>query len=125
VCHFEPELAALRFTGESWGDQCQRILAALPRAVHVSFDIDGLDPTYCPHTGTPVPGGLSFAQACFLLRVLGESGRRIVGFDLSEVAPAPRREDQVDSEVDEWGGNVGARSLCKMIGGALKSQTRG
>src|SRR5262249_27715642 len=49
VTHYEPELAALRFTGETWGDQCQRIVSGLPREVHISFDIDGLDPVYCPN----------------------------------------------------------------------------
>jgi len=106
----------LRFGGETWGDQCARILAGLPDEVYVSFDIDGLDPAYCPHTGTPVPGGLSFAQATYLLRALGESGRRIVGFDLNEVAPGP--------EGDDWDGNVGARLLYKLIGWTLRSQTR-
>ncbi len=112
ITHYEPNLAAMRFGGETWGDQCARIVADLPKEVWVSFDIDGLDPAYCPHTGTPVPGGLTFAQACFLLRVLGESGRRIVGFDLCEVAPGPGD--------DEWDGNVGARILYKMIGWAVR-----
>jgi agmatinase len=43
-----------------------------------------------------------------------KSGRRIVGFDLNEVAPGP--------DGDEWDGNVGARVLYKMIGLALKSR---
>jgi agmatinase len=115
LCHFEPDLAALRFGGETWGDQVARILAGLPDEVYVSFDIDGLDPAYCPHTGTPVPGGLTFAQATYLLRALGESGRRIVGFDLNEVAPGP--------EGDDWDGNVGARLLYKLIGWTLRSQS--
>jgi agmatinase len=114
LTHFEPELAALRFSGESWADQCARILAPLPDEVYVSFDIDGLDPAYCPHTGTPVPGGLSYAQVLFLLRALGESGRTIVGFDLNEVAPGP--------DGDEWDGNVGARLLYKLIGWTLRSR---
>jgi agmatinase len=119
VTHYAANLAALRFGGETWGDQCARIVAELPRAVWISFDIDGLDPAYCPHTGTPVPGGLSFAEAAFLLRVLGESGRRIVGFDLCEVAPARgQRADGTDD--DEWDGNVGARILYKMIGWAVR-----
>jgi agmatinase len=83
--------------------------------VYVSFDIDGLDPALCPHTGTPVVGGLSFPEASGLLRTLVESGRRIVGFDLNEVAPDP--EDR-----SEWDGNVGARVLYKEIGFALRSQ---
>jgi agmatinase len=114
VTHYEPDLAALRFGGEPWADQCARILAPLPQEVYVSFDIDGLDPVYCPNTGTPVPGGLSCAQALYLLRALGESGRRIVGFDLNEVAPGGPN--------DEWDGNVGARLLYKLIGWAIRSE---
>ncbi len=70
------------------------IVARLPEAVYVSFDIDGLDPSLCPHTGTPVPGGLSFHEASALLGAVAQSGRRIVGFDLNEVAPG-------DGD-DEW-----------------------
>jgi agmatinase len=83
--------------------------------VYVSFDIDALDPALCPNTGTPVVGGLSFAEAVALLRTLVESGRRIVGFDLNEVAPDPEGHSQ-------WDGNVGARVLYKEIGFALLSQ---
>src|SRR5205814_7642606 len=57
---FDSELAEARFAGETWGQQTLRIVEALPQDVYVSFDIDGLDPTLCPHTGTKVPGGLSF-----------------------------------------------------------------
>ncbi len=113
VTHFEVDLAALRFSGETFADQCARIVADLPAEVYLSWDIDGLDPIYCPNTGTPVPGGWTFAQACFLLRVLGESGKRMVGFDLNEVAPGPGD--------DEYDGNVGARLLYKMIGWALRT----
>ncbi len=106
-------LAQARFDGETWGAQVARVVAALPREVHLSFDVDGLDPALCPHTGTPVPGGLSFPMVCALLRGVVASGRRIVGFDLVEVAPGP--------EGDEWDANVGARLLYKMIGWMLKS----
>ena len=77
-------------------------------------DIDGLEPSLCPHTGTPVVGGLSFPEATALLRLLVQSGRRVVGFDLSEVAPDPAGS--------EWDGNVGARVLYKLIGFALRSR---
>jgi agmatinase len=87
----------------------------LPQHVYVSFDIDGLDPSLCPHTGTPVPGGLSFHEANTLLRAVVEAKRTIVGFDLDEVAPAPDGED-------EWDANVGARLLYKMIGWTLRSR---
>jgi agmatinase len=74
--------------------------------VYVSFDIDALDPSLCPHTGTPVPGGMSFNQAAILLDTLKHSGKTIVGFDLVEVCPGE----------DEWDANVGARVLYKLCG---------
>ncbi len=114
VTHYDVELAARRMGGENWATQCERIVDALPAEVYVSFDIDGLDPSLCPHTGTPVPGGLSFAEAQFLIGAVVRSGRRIVGFDLDEVAPGP--------DGDEWDANVAMRILYKMIGWALKSQ---
>jgi agmatinase len=93
------------FHGVPWAQQCRDVVAALPDKVYVSFDIDGLTPDNCPHTGTPVPGGLTYSQAVFLLKTLAQSGKKIIGFDLCEVAP---------SEHDEWDANVGARLLFKL-----------
>ena len=56
-------LAAALFRGETWDAQCRRIVDALPQEVYVSFDIDALTFENCPHTGTPVSGGLTFNQA--------------------------------------------------------------
>jgi agmatinase len=112
--HFDAHLAERRLAGDTWAAQCEAIVRDLTETVYVSFDIDGLDPKLCPHTGTPVPGGLSFAQARFLLAAVAESGRRIVGFDLSEVAPGP--------DGDEWDGNVGARILYQLVGWTLRSR---
>ncbi len=112
---FDSDLRRDLHDGGTWTDVVGRIVCELPREVWVSFDIDGLDPALCPHTGTPVPGGLSFAEAVTLLRHLAKSGRRIVGFDLSEVAPDPTGRS-------EWDANVGARLLYKLIGFALLSQ---
>ncbi|HET7293633.1 MAG TPA: agmatinase family protein [Vicinamibacteria bacterium] len=112
---FEADLRRALLDGEAWSRIAGRIVAELPREVYVSFDIDGLDPALCPHTGTPVVSGLSFAEATGLLRTIVESGRRIVGFDLTEVAPDPDGQS-------EWDGNVGARVLYKEIGFALLSQ---
>ncbi|WOJ92560.1 agmatinase [Congregibacter variabilis] len=53
---------------------------------YLTFDIDCLDPSYAPGTGTPVVGGLSTHQALRILRGLG--GLNLVGMDLVEVAPA-------------------------------------
>jgi agmatinase len=113
--YFDADLRRQVLDGETFRSLSGRIVAELPQEVYVSFDIDALDPALCPNTGTPVVGGLSFAEAVALLRTLVESGRRIVGFDLNEVAPDPEGHSQ-------WDGNVGARVLYKEIGFALLSQ---
>jgi agmatinase len=56
------------------------------RPVYLTFDIDCLDPSYAPGTGTPVCGGLTTHQAMTLLR--GLAGINVVGMDVVEVAPA-------------------------------------
>lgn len=112
---FDLDLKRELLTGTSWSLLCRHILEPLPLQVYISFDIDGLSPEFCPHTGTPVPGGLSFDQVLFLLAAVVRSGRRIVGFDLNEVAPGD----------DEWDGNVGARLLYKLCGWMVLSQTLG
>jgi agmatinase len=99
------DLRALQYAGATWKDQCEAIIAALPEKVHISFDIDGLDPTLCPNTGTPVPGGLQFEEATYLLSRLAAK-RTIIGFDLVEVSPGK----------DEWDANVGARLLWHLCG---------
>ncbi|MEM7201730.1 MAG: agmatinase family protein [Planctomycetota bacterium] len=111
ITHFDIAWQRRLAGGEPYRALCDEAIEALPRDVYVSFDIDGLDPSLCPHTGTPVPGGLSFVQACLLLETLQQSGRRIVGFDLVEVAPGP--------DGDEWDAAVGARLLYKLCGFAL------
>jgi agmatinase len=108
VPFYARELARARFEGRAWREICGEIVAALPERVYVSFDIDGLDPQLCPHTGTPVPGGLAFAEAIHVLESVVTSGRRIIGFDLVEVAPDLERPG------DEWDLNVGARLLHKL-----------
>jgi len=56
------------------------------RPVYLTFDIDCLDPSYAPGTGTPVCGGLTSHQAMAILR--GLTGINVVGMDVVEVAPA-------------------------------------
>jgi agmatinase len=114
VTHYDADLVARAFDGETWGKATARIVLDLPKQVYVSFDIDGLDPTLCPHTGTPVPGGLSFNQAIALLAAVVKSGRTIVGVDVNEVVPG--------LDGNQWDGNVGARVLYKLIGWMLVSQ---
>jgi agmatinase len=108
---FDADLARARFEGATFASIVARVLAPLPPEVYVSFDVDGLDPSLCPGTGTPVPGGLSWREALYLLGALQRSGRRVVGFDLSEVAPGPR-----GGGIDAV---VGARLLYRLAGLAL------
>lgn len=56
------------------------------RPTYFTFDVDGLDPAFAPGTGTPVPGGLSTAQAFSIIRGLGAID--LIGADVVEVAPA-------------------------------------
>jgi guanidinobutyrase len=53
--------------------------------VYLSFDIDGLDPSVAPGTGTPEPGGLTASQGLEIIR--GCFGLDLVGCDLVEVSP--------------------------------------
>jgi agmatinase len=109
---FDHKIKEAMFVGITWAEICKKIVKALPKNVYISFDIDGLDPGLCPNTGTPVPGGLSYQEAVYLLRVLAESGKKIIGFDLCEVG----------GEGHEWDGNVAARILYKLCNFAWKSR---
>ena len=80
--------------------------ANLPDKIYLSFDIDGLDPKLCPHTGTPVAGGFEVEQVLFLLEKVVKAGKKIIAFDLNEVAPGP--------DGDEWDANVAARLLYRI-----------
>jgi agmatinase len=57
-----------------------------PDLIYVSYDLDGLDPSQMPATGTPVPGGLDYFQSLHIVES-ALSGRRCVGFDVVELAP--------------------------------------
>ncbi len=102
VAYYDAAINQRLYDGQTWVAICQEIISHLPQQVHISFDVDGLDPKLCPHTGTPVPGGLELEQTYCLFRELVKSGRQIVGFDLCEVGDAA------------WDGNVGARIVYKL-----------
>lgn len=57
-----------------------------PDLIYVSYDLDGLDPSQMPATGTPVPGGLDFYQSLHIVESALE-GRKCVGMDVVELAP--------------------------------------
>lgn len=104
-CFTDIEIRGNLFDGKTWKRQCEEIIATLPQNVYISFDIDGLSPDLCPNTGTPVPGGISFREVDYLLHMLANSNKKIIGFDLCEVSPGVS---------DEWDANVGARLLYKI-----------
>lgn len=108
-------LSRRRFRGESWSAIVETILRGLPENVYVSFDIDGLDPSLCPGTGTPVPGGLGYEEAVYLIEELVSTQRKIIGFDLSEVSPSGERGSV-------WDANVGARLLYRLSCSALSTR---
>lgn len=112
VTWFDDDLKAQLYEGHTWAALCDKIIADLPEHVYISFDIDGLDPRFCPGTGTPVPGGLDFQMATFLLKRLVASGRKIISFDLNEVAPG----------ATDWDANVGARLLYQLCNWMCVSQ---
>lgn len=64
------------------------VICALPENVYVTFDLDGLDPSVLPGTGTPEPGGLTWRQAVRLLRAVGRE-RTVVAADINELAKIP------------------------------------
>jgi len=104
VTYFDKDIKKRQFEGETWKQISEEIVSRLPDKVFISFDIDGLDRKLCPHTGTPVPGCFEMAEVFFVFKKVLESGRKIIGFDLSEVGI---------SDTD-WNSNVGARVLFKL-----------
>lgn len=97
------------YEGKTWKSIVDEIVDALPQKTYISIDIDALDPKLCPHTGTPVPGGMEYEELMYLLNRIHEAGKDIVGFDLCEVSPGD----------DDWDGNVGARVLFHLCGAAI------
>lgn len=104
VTYFDKDIKERQYEGQSWQQITDEMISHLPQKVFISFDIDGLDPKLCPHTGTPVQGGFETEQVFYLFKKLLKSGRQLVGFDLNEVGVSQ----------GEWDANVGARCLFKL-----------
>lgn len=104
VAFFDRDIKERQYEGDTWKSIVDEIVKELPENVFISFDIDGLNPKLCPHTGTPVQGGFEADQVFYLFKKVAASGRRIIGFDLNEVGVSH----------DEWDENVGARVLYKL-----------
>jgi arginase len=67
--------------------------------IHLSFDIDAIDPFYAPHTGTAVTGGLSFREGNFICEALAESGR-LSSMELVEVDPSQHQDISTTRTID-------------------------
>jgi len=101
ITFYDRVMAEERFQGKSWSSQVDRIMDSLPDLVYISLDVDGLEQSYCPSTGTPVPGGLSYNQLIYLFERLMDSGKKIVSFDICEIS----------TNKDNWDAIVGSRLL--------------
>lgn len=87
---------------ETWYELVDEMIDLLPGHVYISFDLDGLDPSLCPNTGTPVPGGLNFNQIIVLFNKLAQSSKKIIGFDVCETGNGI------------WDANVASRVLYRL-----------
>jgi agmatinase len=87
----------------------EAVVKELPARVYVSIDVDGLDPSVVPGTGTPEPGGLAWWDALALLRAV-LSRKELVGFDIVELLP------QHPSHVSDF---AGAKLLFKLLAYAV------
>ncbi len=112
---FDQDVKERLYEGDTWKSVCDDIVNELPQSVYISFDIDGLDPKLCSNTGTPVSGGYEVEQIMYLFRKLVKSGRKIIGFDLVEVACGHSAMDTVDA-------SIGAHILYKLSNLFMKSQ---
>lgn len=65
----------------------ERVNPGLKRPIHLSFDVDATDPMFCaPSTGTPVRGGLTWREACYVCEAVAETDK-LVAMDLVEINP--------------------------------------
>lgn len=76
--------------------------------IHMSFDIDALDPEWAPSTGLPVPGGLSLQEGRCIAERVYQSGS-LVGLDLVEVNP----------QIEKAGANKTVRAALSVLFSAL------
>lgn len=93
VCKEEIEFIdndAIFYAHQLWqnNDWIDSVIAKLSSNVYLTIDLDGLDPSILPSTGTPEPGGLSWWQLLTLIDRLTKA-KKLVGFDVVELCPNP------------------------------------
>ncbi len=103
------DIYKLLFNNKSWNDICESIVDELPENVYISYDVDFLNPSECPTTGTPVPGGFSYEQSLYLVDKVVSAGKKIIGIDLVETG-----QGSLD-------GVISCRLLYRMIISMLQS----
>ncbi|PKL80529.1 MAG: agmatinase [Ignavibacteriae bacterium HGW-Ignavibacteriae-4] len=70
--------------GKDWQ---QSVVDTLADEVYITFDVDYFDPSIMPATGTPEPDGFLYHETLDLLRKIKAAGKRVIGFDVVELAP--------------------------------------
>jgi len=80
--------------------------------IHVSFDMDAVDPDYAPGVGTPVPGGLSLRESHLLMEVVADTGR-LVSLEIAELNPI---HDNA---------NATGQLVCDLVASALGKKVMG
>jgi arginase len=81
------------------------------RGIHLSFDIDSIDPFYAPHTGTAVTGGLTFREGNYICEALAES-KQLTSMELVEVDPSQLHYDMPSSKTID----VALTLICSAMG---------
>jgi agmatinase len=114
VTFYDKEIKERLFEGQTWKTIATEIISRLPAKVYISIDIDGLDPKFCPNTSSPVAGGMDTDQLFYLLKMLVNSGRKLLGFDLTEIGPSRAN----------WDENVGARILFKLCNAMIAANSK-
>ena len=88
------DISEMKFAKESgqiakihFAEKLEEIVSAqLSKDVYITFDVDALDPSIMPSTGTPEPGGLDYYQVLDILKTVARE-KNIVGFDFVELSP--------------------------------------
>jgi len=75
--------------------------------IHVSFDLDGIDPDLAPGVGTPSPGGLSYREAHLAMEMLADTGK-VLSAELVEVNPILDQQNET--------ARLGVELLCSLLG---------
>uniref|UniRef100_A0AAZ3QA68 arginase n=1 Tax=Oncorhynchus tshawytscha TaxID=74940 RepID=A0AAZ3QA68_ONCTS len=81
-------------------ETCDYIFSKVKKPIHLSYDIDALDPSISPATGTPVVGGLTYREGIYITEHISQTGL-LSAVDMVEVNPKRgRTDDEISSTVN-------------------------